>query len=176
MTFGSDRRQNMKGSRTITVRWNASIAMVAVLWMLGGLFSVTSRAAEPASENAAMAQGPQKSVWDGVYSDAQAERGKAQYLEHCASCHSTNLQGSDEGPGLVGDGFLSPWIELSVNDLFERTRISMPQDRPGQLSRPAYADVITYLFRVNKFPAGNDELKPDGAIMSQIRIISRSQQ
>lgn len=117
----------------------------------------------------------QRSVRDGVYSEAQAERGRAQYEQNCASCHAENLQGGDAGPGLIGEGFLSPWIDLSMNDLFERTRVSMPQDRPGQLSRAAYVDVLTYLLKMNTFPAGGRELAPDAAALAGIRIVSAAQ-
>jgi quinoprotein glucose dehydrogenase len=121
------------------------------------------------------AQGSPTSVWDGVYTDSQADRGKAQYLQNCASCHSETLQGVDEAPGLVGEGFLASWVDLPAADLFERIRISMPQDRPGQLSRAAYADILAYLFRVNKFPAGNTELASDLAALKQIVIAARRQ-
>jgi mono/diheme cytochrome c family protein len=74
-------------------------------------------------------------VWDGVYSEAQAARGKEAYRQECAACHLDSLGGIDMAPGLAGNAFLTTWNELSVGDLFERTRISMPQDSPARLTR-----------------------------------------
>jgi len=124
---------------------------------------------------ASAAQATTRSIWDGVYTDAQAERGKAVYLKECASCHADNLQGGDVAPGLVGGGFLEPWIGLPVADLYERTRVSMPQDRPGQLGRAAYADVLAYLFKANEFPTGSTELDRDLAALRQILIEPKPQ-
>ena len=36
-----------------------------------------------------------RSVWDGVYTEAQAKRGEALFAENCVTCH---------GPALEGDG------------------------------------------------------------------------
>ena len=37
-----------------------------------------------------------QSVWDGVYTDVQAERGNVQFQQHCARCHGANLAGTFE--------------------------------------------------------------------------------
>jgi quinoprotein glucose dehydrogenase len=140
---------------------------------LCGFYAAASPA--PALNNSGAPQDSARTIWDGAYTDAQAERGKVQYVQNCASCHSESLQGGDEAPGLVGEGFLASWIDLPVGDLFERTRISMPQDRPGQLSRSQYADVLAYLFRANKFPAGGTELPTDLAALKQIFIAAKRQ-
>lgn len=99
-----------------------------------------------------------RSVGDGVYTQEQANRGKIAYTEQCASCHGAELHGTDETPGLVGDAFLANWRGHSVDDFFEKVRVSMPADRPGSLSREKNADILAYIFAANKFPAGNAEL------------------
>jgi mono/diheme cytochrome c family protein len=71
---------------------------------------------------------PTKSVWDGVYTQAQADRGKQGYAEQCASCHGPELTGGEMAPALAGGEFLAGWDGLTVGDLFERIRISMPQN------------------------------------------------
>ena len=38
-----------------------------------------------------------RSIWDGVYTDAQADRGREQYTQHCANCHGDTLMTGD-GP------------------------------------------------------------------------------
>lgn len=135
--------------------------------------TATSGAAIAVSRSGANAQNPARTVWDGVYTEAQATRGRELYLKECASCHSENLQGGDESPGLVGGGFLSQWIDLSVGDLLERTRTTMPQDRPGQLSREAYTEILAHLFKANSFPSGQTELPRDTMALKQILIVAK---
>ena len=111
-----------------------------------------------------------RSVWDGVYTQEQADRGHSLYNQHCSSCHGDTLAGGDVPPPLAGPDFLSNWNGLTVGDLFERIRRSMPQDDPGRLSRQKNADVLAYIFSFNKFPAGKTELAHDTEVLKQIRI------
>jgi mono/diheme cytochrome c family protein len=105
-----------------------------------------------------------------VYTEAQAERGLAAYNSECARCHGTQLQGGESAPPLAGIEFLSNWNGLTMGDLFERIRISMPADRPGRLSREQNADIIAYMLRVGEFPAGSTELAPRAEALNQIRL------
>src|SRR5215510_7756892 len=79
------------------------------------------------------AQEASRSVWDGVYTEEQAKRGAALYGRECASCHGTDLTGADEVPALSGPAFLANWDGLTLGDLSERVRRSMPPNKPGQL-------------------------------------------
>lgn len=121
----------------------------------------------------ARGQAAPKTVWDATYTTEQATRGREAYIKECGSCHSDSLQGGDEAPGLVGAGFLSQWIDLSAGDLVERTRLTMPQDRPGQLSRASYVDIIAYIFKVNGFPAGDVELPTASSALKSIMIVAK---
>src|SRR5438874_1490899 len=76
-----------------------------------------------------------RSVWDGVYAEDQAKRGQARYGELCASCHGDTLGGGESAPPLAGGEFLANWNTLTVGDLFDRTRTTMPQSKPGSMSR-----------------------------------------
>jgi S-disulfanyl-L-cysteine oxidoreductase SoxD len=111
-----------------------------------------------------------KTTKEGVYTAAQADRGKKAYLTACASCHQEGLQGADLAPPLKGDDFLVPWSSQSINDLFERVATTMPADAPGSLPKDVDADILAYVLQVNKFPAGTDELKPDPASLKAITI------
>jgi S-disulfanyl-L-cysteine oxidoreductase SoxD len=111
-----------------------------------------------------------KTTKDGIYTEAQATRGKGLYVASCASCQQEGLQGADLAPALKGDDFLLPWTSQSVNDLFERVAKTMPGDDPGSLSPEANADIVAYMLQVNRFPAGAEELKPDAAAMKGIGI------
>src|SRR5215831_10423877 len=112
----------------------------------------------------------QRSVWDGVFTADQAKRGQARYNELCASCHGDTLGGGESAPPLAGGEFLSNWNTLSVGDLFDRTRSTMPQNKPGSLNREANAEILAYLLSANQFPAGKEALPQASEGLKEIRI------
>ena len=118
---------------------------------------------------AALAQ-TTRSVWDGVFTAGQAKRGQELYAKECASCHGNDLTGGESAPALAGPGFLSNWTTQTVGDLFERTRVSMPDNDPGKLSRAQVADVVAYLLSANGFPEGKAELDKQTEVLKLIRI------
>jgi S-disulfanyl-L-cysteine oxidoreductase SoxD len=113
---------------------------------------------------------PTKSVWDGVYTEEQANRGKQGYSEQCASCHGPELTGGEMAPALAGGEFLAGWDGLTVGDLFERIRISMPQNAPGSLSGAQNADILAFMLASNKFPVGQTELAKDAMVLKTIKF------
>jgi S-disulfanyl-L-cysteine oxidoreductase SoxD len=111
-----------------------------------------------------------RSVWDGVYSEDQAKRGEAVYQKECASCHADTLIGGGGAAPLTGGTFFSNWNGLTLGDLFDRIRKTMPQGAPGKLTRQQDADVLAYLLSFNKFPAGKTELSRQMEFLKQIRF------
>ena len=101
-----------------------------------------------------------QSVWDGVYTDAQASRGERQYGRACERCHGADLAGDpvQEIPALSLDSFMTAWSGRNVKDLFDTVKRSMPKDKPGSLGTGAYVDVVAYLLQANRFPSGAREL------------------
>ncbi len=118
----------------------------------------------------AQAQAPTRSVWDGVYTEEQATRGQPLYSQECASCHGGELTGGEMAPPLAGGEFTAGWDGLTVGDLFERIRISMPQNTPGSLSGQQNADILAFMFSANKFPAGTTEMPKEAGILKQIKF------
>jgi len=116
------------------------------------------------------AQPPTKSVWDGVFTEEQAKRGSALYQENCASCHGSELTGGEMAPPLSGGEFMAGWDGLTVGDLFERIRISMPQNSPGSLSGQQNSDILAFVFSANKFPSGSAELPKEAGILKTIKF------
>ena len=114
---------------------------------------------------------PTKTVWDGVYTEEQSKRGQAAYANNCTRCHSDSLTGGESATALVGDTFEASWNGLTAADLFERIRISMPQDKPGSLTRQQVADVLAYIFDVNKFPKGEKELDRNNQMLKAIKLV-----
>ena len=120
----------------------------------------------------AAGQGSPRSVWDGVYTEAQAVRGEKVSVEHCARCHGQTLTGAEAAPALVGDLFNANWEGVPLGDLLERIRVSMPLDMPGSVSRQQNVDVIAYMLKLGKIPAGTVDLAPDPAVLGQITFQS----
>ena len=112
-------------------------------------------------------EGP-RTVWDAVYNETQAKRGEAIFVDACSNCHGRTLEGADMTPPLTGGAFMANWDGLSVGDLTDRIRSSMPLDRPGLLSRQDNVDVVAYILRFNQFPAGKDELPREIQTLKQI--------
>ena len=116
------------------------------------------------------AQPPTKSVWEGVYTEEQAKRGGPMYSEFCASCHGPELMGGEMAPPLATGDFLSGWDGLTLGDLFERMRISMPQNAPGSLSGQQNADILAFMLSANKYPTGTAELSNQAMVLKTIKF------
>lgn len=112
----------------------------------------------------------EQTTWSGVYTDAQAARGQAEYAAACSSCHNTDLSGDGFAPGLAGPEFMGAWNGTTVGDLFERIRISMPPSGPDSVSAQGKADIVAFMLKVNKFPAGQTELANTTAALKGIKF------
>lgn len=123
--------------------------------------------------SAVQAQNSAKSVWDGVFSEEQANRGAGVYQQRCGACHGVSMNGTGEAPALIGGEFISHYDQLSVGDLFERVRVTMPQNDPGVLSRDQYADVVAYLLRENGFPVGAAALDKRTEVLETIAFTAQ---
>ena len=119
------------------------------------------------------AQEAPKSQWDGIYTADQAKRGEPLDSQYCASCHGPDLTGGEMAPGLTGGEFQSNWNDLSIGDLFERMRISMPQNAPGSLSRQQNADILSYMLFKGNYPAGQTELPTQTEVLNTIQFLAQ---
>ena len=120
----------------------------------------------------AQQEGTGSSVWNGVYTEEQARRGEVAYRQSCVNCHGPELEGADMTPPLTGGAFTANWNDLTIGDLFERIRATMPLDKPGTLSRQQNADLVAFVLKANLWPAGTTELSRDLGALKQIRIQS----
>ena len=111
-----------------------------------------------------------QTTWDGVYTPEQAKRGAELYANQCASCHGLALTGGESAPALTGGDFMSNWNQLTLGDLFDRIRTTMPADKPGTLTRAQTASVLAHILNVGEFPAGKTELSTQTEFLKQIRI------
>ena len=136
-----------------------------------GLLIVYAASARPAAQQAAP---PAKKIWDGVYTSAQAARGKEPFERSCARCHNVELAGSQRGPALKGNAFWAKYDNEGLSSLFMFIRDTMPQDGPSLLSDEIKADVLAYIMSMNGMPAGNAELKADLRALDEIKIARKT--
>jgi mono/diheme cytochrome c family protein len=108
-------------------------------------------------------------VWQGVYSEAQATRGKAEYATHCANCHRDDLSGYNDI--LTGARFMEKNRESTLHLFFEKTRTTMPRGAPASLTDTAYVDIVSYVLKVNEFPAGAQELRVED--LPKVRVVGK---
>ena len=97
------------------------------------------------------------SIWDGVYTDAQADRGHTLYMQNCGRCHGADLSGTYETPPLVGR-FMPYWSGSTLDALFDYVSTAMPLDHPGMLGAGANTDIVAFLLKSNEIPSGSKEL------------------
>jgi len=100
--------------------------------------------------------GAPKTVWDGVYTSAQAERGQAAYTAQCARCHGDDHRGS--GNVLIGAKFMQQWREDNLHNMYTILRDTMPRNAPRSLPDGTYLDIMAYLLKLNEFPVGKADL------------------
>jgi mono/diheme cytochrome c family protein len=106
------------------------------------------------------AAGPADTV--GIYSSQQARRGQSTYEKRCVNCHSATAY--------TGAAFRMAWGNRSAYELWEQIRTSMPQDSPGSLSPREYADIVAYLLKLNKLPAGPSDLPSEAEQLKPLTI------
>src|SRR5690242_10868101 len=138
---------------------------VAILAGLGLSFFAGRVDSANARERAAA-----KTVWDSVYTVAQAARGETAYAKGCARCHGAALTGGDQSPPLAGGAFLGNWNAQSLYDLHSRIKGTMPSDSIGIYDAKFITDVVAVVLKANGFPAGDTELSSDDAALKDIAI------
>ena len=117
-------------------------------------------AGDAPTEPAAEAHVP-ASIFEGIFTAEQAERGRVAYTANCAGCHGSDLMSADGyAPDMTGYMFTSRWVGVTVANRFDRIMTSMPPGRAGTLEPQTIADIVAYLLSANKYPAGEFELVP----------------
>jgi mono/diheme cytochrome c family protein len=123
---------------------------------------IAAAATPVAAPAAAQKDADDRSILDGVFTDAQATRGLAVYRETCGNCHSTSE--------FSGAPFQRKWAGQPVLTFFDHVRMSMPLDNPGGLTREQYAAVLAYILRLNSYPEGPSELPTQDDRLRAIRF------
>ncbi len=108
----------------------------------------------------AAAQSEPITTRSGIYTDAQAERGRRAYLGTCKLCHQPS----------TGAVFEKHWKGRSVADMLSYMNAQMPKNDPGSLEPQQYADLAAYLFKMNAMPSGPTELASDLSALTSVMI------
>jgi cytochrome c len=164
----------MSGHESLSIPLQRKLDMKSVLAALAlVLVTIPFAVAQQSSEQTT-------SVWDGVYTEAQAIRGRDLYEGACGFCHGRRLDGAADDPDmrsappLARAKFFRNWEGRSLAVLFELTRTTMPEDNPGSLTDDEFIDVIAYMLSVSRIPAGDEELRP--ALQDLARVVIQTQQ
>lgn len=140
-------------------------AAATLVFVLGAAAVATSAcasgSAREAAPNPAPAPSPPAAVAEGIFTDAQAGRGRSTFDEACSDCH-TNSE-------FRGGAFQRNWGRRTVYSFYRTVRSTMPDDNPGGLDEQVYLDVVSYILRMNGHAPGSSELAADSP-MRQVRI------
>ena len=141
---------------------------LAAFLVAASAFVVSGASAQRGPETA-------ETVWDGIYSSRQADRGQEVYDEKCVFCHQVDLSGGgDEAAAvLLGVDFLAQWSNKSVGDLFRAISGTMPKNAPGTLDASTAADLVSFLLKKNQIPAGDAVLPTELATLNGILMTDK---
>jgi len=106
-----------------------------------------------------------RTVWDGVYTDAQATRATGIFGASCAGCHTLTSQGNRP---LSGEKFWQSYTQRTVADLLTYVSKNMPNGNGGSLSPESYNDLVALILKSNGLPAGPTEVSPQSVVGVQI--------
>jgi mono/diheme cytochrome c family protein len=102
-------------------------------------------------------------IWDGVYTAAQADQGEELSVAHCFACHEARRWAV----------LVSGWSGRPVREIYQFIRTTMPRDNPRSLSREEYAAVVSYILELGGAAAGATPLPSDDASLDRIQMVPR---
>lgn len=134
---------------------NRSAIVLTAAWLAACGHAIVSAQEKPAG----------RTVWDGIYTDAQADRANATFGSTCARCHTLSADGNRP---LSGDKFWEGYTQKTVTDLLTYVSKNMPNGQGGTLPAASYNDLVALILKSNGFPAGTTELAPESIANVQI--------
>lgn len=159
---GLVRRRWLRGEPITMFRGVTRVWATAVLVIGISMLTQAAIGAGGSAEGANLDEVELESVWDGVYTEVQAQRGSEVNQSFCIDCHGSTLRGGTfGGPPLAGGFFMFKWGEKSLQELYDYMRANMPLGRPGTLSSQQYLDMVAFILEANEFPPGDADLQID---------------
>ena len=161
----------MSRRRLIGATWCMRLAVAILVLVTGSACSTVAVTGPPvAADDELPSTGPEApsapptSVLDGIFTEAQAARGRAAYDAHCAECHGEELGGGEMAPGLTGVAFRFRWRGLKLADIYDSVQSTMPPEEPATLGDQPYIDIVAFLLSANGYPTGDRELAADSRL------------
>ena len=110
--------------------------------------------AGPGASRPAPADLREPNTLEGIYTSAQARRGREVFEDVCADCHQVE--------DWQDDLFLARWNGESVYRFWTYIWERMPNGEPPySLPRESVSDVLSYILELNGVPAGTEEFGSD---------------
>jgi mono/diheme cytochrome c family protein len=140
----------------------AAIGLIALGALAGaGSMRVDAQSAEPR-------------IWQGVFSDAQAARGKEVFAANCVRCHAQDLTGVT-APALKGDRFFQTFGSEPLDRLYLKIRDTMPPNYGDTVTDQQKLDAATYILQSNGFPSGPGELRLASEDLATAQILRKGE-
>jgi len=148
-------RGGLRPSALILLRAAPVLPLAGLLFLASATASLGTAQTSTSQTSTSQTDAGRRTVWDGVYTEAQAARGITSFGQSCASCHALAAEG--KAP-LAGEPFWKSFAQKTVGDLLEFVSTNMPNGTPGSLSEPTNNDIVALILKSNGFPAGTTEL------------------
>lgn len=167
------RRATVQNSR---MKIGIASSLIAIGMVAAFQLTVRGEQAGGAERSVIRARVADRSVWDSVFTKAQATRGDSLYKVSCANCHGAALQGGvtpagDDAHPLVGPPFMASWDGQTLYDMYDKIFSAMPVDKPKTLDKQLIVDVMAYILDQNHFPAGSKELETDPEKLKEVKFV-----
>ena len=146
------------------MRNRVSVGGAVLVWMAVMVTAISSRVVTAQ-------EGVGRKIWDGIYTEAQAARGKPAFETSCGRCHNNELVGSERAPALKGDGFFSHWENDTLDKLFTKIRDTMPAGGIESVTDAGKLDILAFVLSKNGAPAGKEELSLELPALEAITIV-----
>jgi hypothetical protein len=101
-------------------------------------------------------QSGRHTIWDGVYTQTQAESG-AELMGQCRGCHGGDF-GGGQAPALRGSKWLEYWREDTLDSMYSLIKESMPPRAGSAMSETQALSVVAYILQANDVPSGDSPL------------------
>lgn len=149
--------------------------MMRIVLLAAAIVCIAAAARPNAGPHSARGRGagaePGHTVWDSVFTDSQVTLAESTYSQSCAKCHGATLQGAQDGGPLIGADFLANWDGMTLADLLDKIRTTMPPDTPNTIPPSQVADLVSLVLARNHFPSGTTPLTADAARLKDIKIV-----